>query len=339
MIIKAKRWDKREAPRRILVLRFHALGDIMITLPYLASLKKNLPGTSFTLLTREEFAEVPQSLQMFANVISFDDRRSGKIQLLKALLKLPSLWLMRFDVVIDLQNNLTSRAIRRFLMPKAWTEFDKSSRVSAADRTQSCIAALALADVKIEANLAQQNRERFQSLIESNKLETGKFVILNPCGAFSSRNWPLERYAEFGQLWAARFPNDRFLILGLPSMKKRVSFLREKLGEKLVDLCGMTNQAQAFGLIRMAKLMLTEDGGLMHMAWVQGVPTLALFGSSPSYWSAPQGAWSLCLNSADLECGDCLLAVCKFQDNRCLTRYSAEMIFEKSLHLLSTLQR
>lgn len=307
----------------------------MITLPYLASLKKNLPQTSITLLTRDEFAEVPLSLQMFANVISFNDRRSGKVQFLKALLKLPSIWSMRFDVVIDLQNNLTSRALRQLLLPKAWSEFDRSSRVSAAERTQSCIAALALCDVKIDSNLTQQTTERLQSLIESNKLENGKFVILNPCGAFSSRNWPLERYVEFGQLWSAKFPSDRFLMLGLPSMKTKADFLKERLGEKLVDLCGKTNQAQAFGLIRMAKLMLTEDGGLMHMAWVQGVPTLALFGSSPSYWSAPQGRWSLCLNSADLPCGDCLLEICKFHDNRCLARYSAEMIFEKSLHLLS----
>jgi len=319
-------------------MRFHALGDLMITLPYLASLKKNLPETSFALLTRKEFSAVPESLQLFAKVISFDDRRSGRIQLAKTLFRLPLLLAMRFDVVIDLQNNFSSRVLRKLLVPRAWSEFDRSSRKSAAERTRLCIAALALGDVKIEANLIQKETSRIQSLMKD-KFGSGKFVILNPGGAFSSRNWPLEEYTVFAQRWNAKFPDDRFVIIGLNSMKVKASSLKKVLGDKLIDLCGLTNQAEAFGLIRHAKLMLTEDGGLMHMAWVQGVPTLALFGSSPSYWSAPQGGWSVCLNSSDLPCGDCLLEVCKFNDNRCLTRYSGEMVFEKSLHLLSTVHR
>lgn len=307
----------------------------MITLPYLASLKKKLPDTSFVLLTREEFSTAPESLQLFAKVISFDDRRSGKIQFIKTLFRLPSLWAMRFDVVIDLQNNFSSRVLRRLLSPQAWSEFDKSSKVSAAERTRSSIEVLGLGNVKIETNLIQKETSRIQFLMQG-KFESGKFVILNPCGAFSSRNWPLEEYTALAQRWSAKFPDDRFVMLGLNSMKEKASSLKRALGEKLIDLCGKTNQAEAFGLIRHAKIMLTEDGGLMHMAWVQGVPTLALFGSSPSYWSAPQSKWSICLNSSDLPCGDCLLEVCKFNDNRCLTRYSAEMIFEKSLELLST---
>ncbi len=72
----------------------------------------------------------------------------------------------------------------------------------------------------------------------------------------------------------------------------------------------------------------------MHMAWVCGIPTLALFGSTRSDWSAPQGEHSLCLNSSDLECGNCLLEVCKYGDVHCLSRYTPEFVFEKSIGLL-----
>ena len=62
----------------------------------------------------------------------------------------------------------------------------------------------------------------------------------------------------------------------------------------------------------------------MHMAWTQGTPTLALFSDSRRDWSAPQGSWSDCLRFLpDLPCGPCGLPVCKFGDNRCLTRYPA----------------
>jgi heptosyltransferase-2 len=86
-------------------------------------------------------------------------------------------------------------------------------------------------------------------------------------------------------------------------------------------------------------LMLTEDSGLMHMAWVQGVPTVALFGSSPSYWSAPMGIWSRCLNSSDLPCGDCFLNECKFGDVHCLTRFTPQQVVEEAESLLNSIKK
>jgi ADP-heptose:LPS heptosyltransferase len=78
---------------------------------------------------------------------------------------------------------------------------------------------------------------------------------------------------------------------------------------------------------------VTEDSGLMHMAWVSGTPTLALFGSSRADWSRPLGN-SRCLNSGDLECGACMEAECRFGDVRCLARYTPERIVGEAEDLL-----
>ncbi len=94
-------------------------------------------------------------------------------------------------------------------------------------------------------------------------------------------------------MWISKVPEIKVLILGTDIIKPKALSIKKSLGNSVVDLCSQTTQSEAFGLLKMAKLMLTEDGGLIHMAWVQGVPTLALFGSSPSYWSAPQGRWSI----------------------------------------------
>jgi heptosyltransferase-2 len=115
----------------------------------------------------------------------------------------------------------------------------------------------------------------------------------------------------------------------------KANALKEKASDSVIQLINNTNPAEAFALVNRSSFLLTEDSGLMHMAWVQGVPTLALFGSSRSDWSGPQGIWSLCLHSGDLPCGACMLANCKFGDNRCLTRYTPEFVFEKSQQLIS----
>jgi heptosyltransferase II len=81
---------------------------------------------------------------------------------------------------------------------------------------------------------------------------------------------------------------------------------------------------------------LSEDSGLMHMSWVSGIPTLALFGSTWSVRARPLGNHSLFFDSSDLECGACRQEICKYGDVHCLTRYKAEFIFDKAVSLINS---
>ena len=102
-----------------------------------------------------------------------------------------------------------------------------------------------------------------------------------------------------------------------------------------MNLVGKTTPSQALAIVQRASLVLTEDCGLMHMAWVSGVPTLALFGSSRHVWSAPLGHHTLCLHSGDLECGACMEPTCRYGDVHCLTRYSSEDVVEHAVILIA----
>ena len=94
----------------------------------------------------------------------------------------------------------------------------------------------------------------------------------------------------------------------------------------------------AYAIMKKIKLVLSEDSGLMHFAWVSGTPTLALFGSTRSDWSRPLGKYSMLLDSSDLPCGNCLLVHCRYGDVHCLTRYTPEFVFKKALSLLSSVE-
>ena len=158
--------------------------------------------------------------------------------------------------------------------------------------------------------------------------------MLSPAGAFASRNWPIERYARFAELWRQRHP-AQFAILGLDRLREKASALKAVLGEDLMNLVGETTPSQAFAIVQRASLVLTEDCGLMHMAWVTGVPTLALFGSSSHEWSAPLGDHALCLHSGDLACGACMEPACRYGDVHCLTRYVPQHIVDRAEALLA----
>lgn len=335
--VRVKPWQGHKPPAKILVMRFQALGDTVITLPYLQSLRAQYPDIKLHFLTRDEVSPIPKSIALFNRVMTIGGGRNAKIQFLLTLMKLPWLILQHYDAVLDLQNNKISRTVRKLLSPVAWAEFDVSSPISAGERTRQTVEALWKWDVGLNANFNFQEERGTEALLRESGFKPGhELVVLNPAGTFPSRNWPLESYVKFSRLWLAEInANTQFVLLLLPALKKQADYIAEALGPHCINLTGKANQVEAFSIVHKCVFVLSEDSGLMHMAWVQGVPTLALFSSSRKDWSAPQGNWSDCLDSSDLECGPCELKICKYGDNRCLTRYQPNQILNRAKELLS----
>jgi heptosyltransferase-2 len=312
------------------------MGDLVITLPYLQQLRKSLPASSeLDLLTREEVDEIPRNIELFDHVYSIGGGRDLKKQLLYSFLLLPKLIIRRYDLVIDLQNNIISQLFRKAIWPRAWSEFDRFSPVAAGDRTRLTIEAIGLGDCFANSDFRFKNEKVGLDLLNENGWDSNKeLLILNPAGAFTSRNWPIDHYVQFAKLWMDRYPNSQFLVLGTGLIISKSIHLKNELGNNLINLTGKTSVLQAFSILQRAKLVLSEDSGLMHMAWVSGIPTLVLFGSTRSDWARPLGDHSLFLDSSDSGCGNCMDQNCRFGDTHCLSRYSAEMIFQKALVLM-----
>jgi ADP-heptose:LPS heptosyltransferase len=320
---------------RILAIRMQAMGDVVITLPYLLALQRLLPDTAIDFVTRREDREIPRAVRLFRHVDHLGGGRSERRQLLLAPMLVPRLLLRRYDVVLDLQNNRVSRTIRRAAAPRAWATFDRQSPVSAGERTRRTIEAAGFPLSLVEAALPLLNPSLGLDVLRAARWDPScELVVLSPAGAFASRNWPIERYVRFAELWKQR-RSAQFAIMGLASLGAKATVLQASLGGSFLNLVAKTTPSQALAIVQRASLVLTEDCGLMHMAWVSGVPTLALFGSSRHVWSAPLGDHTLCLHSGDLECGSCMAPTCRYGDVHCLTRYSAEHVVEHAVALLA----
>ncbi len=341
MNIPAKKWTRGIPPRRILAIRLQAMGDMVITLPYLQQLRNHLPaGTGLDLLTREEVAGIPRNMDLFDRVFSIGGGRDLKKQLLSTGWLLPRLMMRRYEAVLDLQNNIVSRIVRCSLLPRAWSEFDRFSPVAAGERTRLTIEAAGLGkwlgDVQAGADrrgpvFNMNNREEALRLLKDNGWD-GKspLVLLNPAGAFPSRNWPLSNYTAFAKRWKLDHPETCFLMVGTGLIREKAEQLRQEIGPGLINLAGRTDPSLAFSVMQQLSFALSEDSGLMHMAWVSGIPTLALFGSTCSDRARPVGVHTAFLDSSDLECGQCMQEHCRFGNTPCLLRYSAELVYERA---------
>jgi heptosyltransferase II len=336
MDISCKPWTERSPPRRILAIRLQALGDVVITLPYLQCLRNTLPvATRLDLVTRKEVEDIPKNIDLFDHVYSIGGARDFKQQLLSTCLLLPKLSLQRYDVVIDLQNSSLSRIVRRTLRPTAWSAFDRFSARPAGERNRLTIEAVGLGNNQMDPRLRLRPPLSALAILNRKGLtEADRLVVLNPAGAFATRNWQMHNYVMFARLWLQRWPDTKFLVLGTSFIAEKAVFLQGELGEHLVNLVGQTTPAEVFSVLQRVTLVLSEDSGLMHMAWVSGTPVVALFGSTRSDWSRPLGPHSLVLDSSDLPCGNCMQASCRRNDIFCLSRRSPAEVFARAASLL-----
>ncbi len=334
-----KPWSFQHQPQRVLAIRLQALGDTIITLPYLQSLKEKLPHTQIAFLTREEVADIPQQLDLFDHVFAIGGGRDVESQFQSAHALLPHLMQQGYDVILDLQRNDLSRFIRRTLQPACYSEFDRFSPQAAGERTRLTIEAAGLGSVEINSKFKWKQLELGIDVLRHHGWrEDFDLVILNPAGLFVTRHWPLDNYIEFAHLWLKAYnPCTQFAVVGVGQIADRARALQMTLGDGLLNLVDQTTAAEAFAIVRHAALVLSEDSGLMHMAWVSGRPTLALFGSTRSDWARPLGEHALYLDSSDLTCGNCMQATCQFGDVRCLTRYTPAAVFEHARSLLCRL--
>jgi heptosyltransferase-2 len=331
-------WKSSSSPEKVLAIRLQAFGDTVITFPYLQSLRSLWPSSELHFLTREEFGDLPFHLKMFETVHTIGGGRNRLLQVANAMSLIPRLRREKYDVVLDLQRNDLSRMVRRLLRPKSFSEFDRFSLKTAGERTRETINGLL--GRRIPETLPRLSLKESVGANILPDIGREKIIVLNPAGSFTTRNWPLERYVEFANKWIEDVDaNARFALLGTGQIQDKAEYLKKNLGDKILNLVGKTTPFAALSFLQNAELVISEDSGLMHMAWVAQVPVVALFGSTRSAWSKPLGQWSICLNSSDLECGECLEATCRFGDVHCLTRYSAELVVETAKTLLENKRR
>lgn len=330
--IRSRAWKGRRPPRKILVIRYQALGDVFATFPFVSDLRTRFPEAQIDLIVREDYADLPARMSMFHKVYPL--RRTGSgWGVLRAFFRLwPRLFFTRYDVVLDLQRNRQSRFFRRTLIPKAWAEFDRFSPVSVVSRVQWSVEQLGLGDSRMDFSFARDfpMDDTIRGLLLENGWDGRKsLAVLNPAGAFVTRNWPLEKYDALMREWRQYDQDTQFVIMGLSGLMPRAQALKAEGGDFLIDLVGKTTIAQAYGIVLQSKWMLTEDSGLGHFAWMSGIPTVMLLGSTRSDWTAPVGAHTAFFDSSHLACGNCMRETCMYETVKCMEQIQVTEVLEK----------
>jgi ADP-heptose:LPS heptosyltransferase len=322
-------------PRRLVVIRLHAFGDTAITFPLLAALKRRSPSLRLDVVTDVRSKELFEAHRDVDGVYAFETRQRRLAKGLAVLGTAAALRSSPVPAVLDLQRNRWSRLLTRILVPRAWSAFDRHAPRSALARYVEAAEVLGL--VPGEPVFRAHARQELVRAARVRLLAAGwdgvsPLACLNPAGGWETKQWPLDRYVALGRRLESA--GCRLLSLSSDPVPPRFLAMREALSPGLLDFTGKTTPGEALALVSLASLIVSDDSGLMHLAWVQGVPALALFGSSRAAWSRPEGARSAGFYSEDLSCGACMQPVCARGDLLCLTRVTVDDAFRKALELM-----
>lgn len=266
--------------KKILLIRFSSIGDLVLTTPIIRALNQQLEGSEIHFLTKKRFVGILENSPYLNKVHSFDENLSEVI---------PQLKQERFDLIIDLHKNLRSNLVKRKLKVKS-ISFEKLNlekwlmvRLKINRLPQKHIVDRyfdALKSFNIKNDLlgldyfeGQENREIRSTLPEQFQKS---YVVFALAGTYFTKKIPFEKWVEMAK--CSPLP---ILLLGGPTEKELgEKLVNEDLKQSVFNGCGSFNLNQSAALIRDAELVITGDTGLMHIAVAYKKKTISLWGNT-----------------------------------------------------------
>ncbi|PYS16277.1 MAG: hypothetical protein DMG15_02760 [Acidobacteria bacterium] len=279
----------------ILAMRFARLGDVVLLLPALASLKSAYPDARLTFLTGHRCAPVAQLCPAIDEVLAVDRiaMRDGST--------LAALWVMarlvrdvrrrRFDLVIDFhsfrETNLLARisgardriAMKRYNAPYLGFCFnrppvleDKALHVS--EMFQKVVGAITGRVASPEGSLVLPEELRSYA---TDAAPPGPRIAVYIDAPVAERIWPPERFAAVAD-FAVETLGANVLVLSSKEGAKLAARL-EKASRHPDRIAVFTDIGirELTALIASSRLLVSNDTGPMHIGPAVGVRTLGLF--------------------------------------------------------------
>lgn len=309
------------APRRILLIRPSALGDVCRTTPVLVSLKRAYPDAAIDWLVQDTFAPAIAHHPDLAEVVLFPRRAMAKWTS-------PGTWpairsflrMLRgrgYDLVVDAQGLARSglfaaatRAPRRVGLFNAaelgWLGLTEGvhapRKLHTVDRMMLVARGAGGVNLPLDLRLYTSGPDR--SFVQR-KLGSGgggategrgDYVLLAPTTRWPAKLWPADRFAMLARRLLDPVATggagvDRVVFVGSSSERPQCEPLAAlaRMEPRVIDLVGRTEIGQLMATVEAARLVIASDSAALHMAVGFDRPLIGLFGPTDVSRVGPYG--------------------------------------------------
>ena len=158
-------------------------------------------------------------------------------------------------------------------------------------------------------------------------------VVVHPGSAVGpARRWPVRRFAEVCRR-LAQAARVHLLILGWGGEETIAGQVARGIENQATIISGPVDMETTMGLMSLARLVIANNSGAMHLAAALGVPLVALFGSTDPSATGPLTENAI-VHFKPVECSPCHLRKCPI-DMRCWDGVEIDEVLNSALTKLN----
>ena len=340
----------------ILIIAPNWIGDAVMTQPLLAALKSQYPASTIDVLASTWVAPIYRACSEVNHVIEANfqhkqlqwglrkqlanDLRSRGYQacfILPNSLKSALIpWMANIPFRIGYRGELRFGLINIALNnPSKINRPPMVEHYLALSQLLSDEETLAAKTLTPKLNVSSSAKQSIDKKLSDTNIDSKSVFIFCPGAEYGpTKRWPASHFAELANHLAQQLPNANIILLGSKSDHElAVAILQQSQDSvKIHNWCGNTSLDEAIALIGMAKAVVSNDSGLMHIAAALKTPQIAIFGSSDPAHTPPlsENAKVIWLN---LPCSPCHKKECPLGHLKCLN----DILPQQVLATLNTL--
>jgi ADP-heptose:LPS heptosyltransferase len=325
-------------PKKILIIRFSSIGDIVLASPVFRCVKQQLPGAEVHFLTKSNFSDVTIHNPYIDRFFYLEEQLEPIIELLKK---------EEYDHVIDLHNNIRSIKVRKalkrpvsvinklsykkFLLTKL--KLNLMPRRHITQRSLDAAAPLGVKDdgKGLDFFISPENEVKQADIPASHHL--GYIAMVIGANHFTKK-MPLDKWRELCNLI-----DHPIMLLGGKTEKQEGEEIAAIDPIKIYNSCGKFSLQESADLVRKSKLVISHDTGLQYIACAFQKPLIAIWGGTspkldvePYYGSGIVGSKltapyeNVCLNLWCQPCSKYGKSKCPLGHFKCMKNHDLQAI-------------
>lgn len=322
--------------KRILLIRFGSIGDVVLTTPTIRAVRNALPDAYIAMLVGDRSADIVSANPHLNEVIVFkrEEKVFSETRRATAILRE-----QKFDISIDMQRKFRSSLMAYLSGAELRIGYHRpggflcsykipvSRDKHTVDRNLDLLKPLGISKVSREPEMffSDADRNYAEDIFQSNGLISESPIIgIFPGAGWLPKCWPSERFAAIADLAAENFDARTVLFAG-PGEEHFVDSVAQKMESPAVKLKDRVTLCQLAAMIQKCDLFLGNDTGPMHISVAVGVPTIGLFGPGDHIGFHPLGEKSAMIRGK-VPCQPCK-RLSKCRDNICMQSIAIDEVW------------
>jgi ADP-heptose:LPS heptosyltransferase len=340
-------------PSSVAVLRALQLGDLLCAVPALRAMRAAWPrarvvlvGLPWARAFATRFAAYVDEFEEFPGFPGLPERASEPQRIAEFAARMRE---RDFDLAIQLhgsgeQSNralalLGARRMAGFhrggvAPPSGGTFLEWRDEEHETERGLRLLAALGVPHrgAALELPLGREDRCEAVRLAREHGFANAPYACVHPGAQLASRRWAAERFAAVGDALAAR--GLRVVVTGTAPERELARRVVAAMATPAIDLAGLTTLGGLGALVDEARIVVSNDTGVRHVAAARGTPCVAVAcGSDVRRWGA-RGTRERVLH-ADVPCRPCVHADCPVAGHPCARLVAGEAVIAAVTDLLA----